>query len=410
MEYQLHSLKNGIRVLHKKGDANEISHCCVVINTGAREEDQDKVGLAHFIEHLFFKGTKNRNTNQILNRLEVVGGDINAYTTKEHTCLHASFLNQHLDRAAELLSDILFHSTFPEKEINKERGVILDEIDSYLDLPEEAIQDDFEGLLFKGHALGNNILGTAETVNKINKKDVINFLKNNYHTDEIIFAVDGGTDFKKIIAVAEKYFGHIKSNLRNFKRLKAKKNKAIQVVKNKSIVQSHAIIGSQCYGNMHSQKTAMLLLNNYLGGPGMSAKLNLEIREKHGICYTIESNYIPFSDTGIFSIYMGTDKEKMERCQQLVMKELKKLTDKKLGTISLHQAKQKFIGQISLAEENRLSVIISLAKNIIEEGKADSLTEIYKKINLVSAQDMLSVANEILSPVNLSSLTFLPES
>ena len=410
MEYQLHRLKNGIRVLHKKSDANDISHCCVVINTGAREEDQDKVGLAHFLEHLFFKGTANRNTNQILNRLEVVGGDINAYTTKEHTCIHASFLNQHLDRAAELISDILFHSTFPEKEIHKERGVILDEIDSYLDLPEEAIQDDFEGLLFKGHALGNNILGTAETINKINKKDVIKFLKNNYHTDEIIFAVDGGTDFQKIITIAEKYFGGIKTNLRNFKRLKAKKNKAIQVVKNKSIIQSHAIIGSQCYGNMHPQKTAMLLLNNYLGGPGMSAKLNLEIREKQGICYTIESNYIPFSDTGIFSIYMGTDKEKMERCQNLVLKELKKLTDKKLGAISLHQAKQKFIGQISLAEENRLSVIISLAKNIIEEGKADSLTEIYKKINLVSAQDILSVANEVLSPANLSSLTFLPES
>lgn len=409
MEYQLHSLKNGIRILHKQSNTNEISHCCVVINAGSREEDQNKIGLAHFLEHLFFKGTSHRNTNQILNRLEVVGGEINAYTTKEHTCIHASFLNQHLDRATELISDILFHSTFPDKEIKKEREVILDEIDSYLDLPEEAIQDDFEGIIFKGHALGNNILGTAESVKKINKKDIVNFLQKNYHTDEIVFAVDGGSDFQKVIAIAEKYFGVIKSNFRKIKREKSKKTKAVQVVKSKTIIQSHAIIGSQCYGNNHPNKTAMLLLNNYLGGPGMSSKLNLEIREKHGICYTIESNYIPFSDTGIFSIYMGTDKDKMEKCQSLVKKELEKLTNKKLGVTSLHQAKQKFIGQISLAEENRLSVIISLAKNILEEGKADSLVEIYKKINLVTASDILSVANDILMLNKLSSLTFLPE-
>ncbi len=339
----------------------------------------------------------------------MVGGEINAYTTKEHTCIHASFLNQHLDRAAELISDILFNSTFPDKEIKKEREVILDEIDSYLDLPEEAIQDDFEGIIFRGHALGNNILGTTESVKKINKKDILNFLKKNYHTDEIVFAVDGGSDFQKVIAIAEKYFGDIKSNFRKLKREKSKKTKAVQIIKSKTIIQSHAIIGSQCYGNDHPKKTAMLLLNNYLGGPGMSSKLNLEIREKHGICYTIESNYIPFSDTGIFSIYMGTDKDKMEKCQSLVKKELEKLSNKKLGVTSLHQAKQKFIGQISLAEENRLSVIISLAKNILEEGKADSLVEIYKKINLVTASDILSVANDILMLDKLSSLTFLPE-
>lgn len=409
MEYQLHSLKNGIRILHKHSNTNEISHCCVVINAGSREEDQNKIGLAHFLEHLFFKGTSHRNTNQILNRLEVVGGEINAYTTKEHTCIHASFLNQHLDRATELISDILFHSTFPDKEIKKEREVILDEIDSYLDLPEEAIQDDFEGIIFKGHALGNNILGTAESVKKINKKDIVSFLQKNYHTDEIVFAVDGGSDFQKVITIAEKYFGDIKSNFRKIKREKSKKTKAVQIIKSKTIIQSHAIIGSQCYGNNHPNKTAMLLLNNYLGGPGMSSKLNLEIREKHGICYTIESNYIPFSDTGIFSIYMGTDKDKMDKCQNLVKRELEKLTNKKLGVTSLHQAKQKFIGQISLAEENRLSVIISLAKNILEEGKADSLVEIYKKINLVTANDILSVANDILMLNKLSSLTFLPE-
>ncbi len=409
MEYQLYSLSNGIKVLHKPSPLTDITHSCIVINSGSRDEEKGKDGLAHFIEHLLFKGTSRRSTYQLLNRLEVVGGDINAYTTKEQTCVHASFLNQHLERAIDLFTDILFHSTFPVKEMKKEKEVILDEIDSYLDLPEEAIQDDFEALLFKKHSLGNNILGTAETVNKLTSTDIHQYIKNNYKTDEIILGVYGGSDFNKIITIAEKYLGGIKKN--NSKKIRQKplayKPSLIQVFK--PIVQSHAMIGNRCYSTHHKNKVAMLLLNNFLGGPGMSSKLNLEIREKHGICYSIESNYIPFSDTGTFSIYMGTDKDKMDKCQSLVNKELKKLRENKLGSTSLQQAKQKFIGQISLAEESRLSVLLAISKNILEEGKSDSLELIYKEINAITSSQILEVCNEIFDPKKLSYLTFSPE-
>src|SRR5476649_402494 len=210
-DYQVHTLANGIRILFKHSSSS-ITHCCFIVNAGSRDELEHQTGLAHFIEHLLFKETERRSTNQILNRLELVGADLNAYTTKEYTCIHASLLNQHLERAIDLFEDILFHSTFPEEEQEKERGVILDEIASYLDQPEEAIQDDFEGLLFKGHILGGNILGTPETVNRINKEDVRGFIANNYNTSQIILAVAGDYDFKKLVKLGEKYLGPILAN------------------------------------------------------------------------------------------------------------------------------------------------------------------------------------------------------
>src|SRR5882757_6689912 len=206
IEYQVYTLSNGIRILHKHSPS-AITHCCFVVNAGSRDEPEHKEGLAHFIEHLLFKETETRNTNQILNRLELVGADLNAYTTKEYTCIHASLLNQHLERTVDLFEDILFHSTFPEDEQEKERGVILDEIASYLDQPDEAIQDDFESLLFKDHPIGNNILGTTETVAKLNTVDIAQFISANYNTSEMIFAVFGDYDFKKVVKLAEKYFG-----------------------------------------------------------------------------------------------------------------------------------------------------------------------------------------------------------
>jgi predicted Zn-dependent peptidase len=409
MEYQLSTLPNGIRVLHKQQASTNIAHCCVVINSGSRDEREGKEGLAHFIEHLLFKGTEKRNTYHLLNRMEVVGGEINAYTTKEQTCVHASFLDQHLERAVELLADITFHSRFPQAELDKEKSVILDEIDSYKDLPEESIQDDFEELIFAGHTLGNNILGTEESVNRLSREDIFGYIAENYKTSEIILAVYGNFEWKKVMKMAEKYFGNVPVNNSERTRIAVTPYQVKILRVPKPIYQSHAMIGSRCYHLSDEKKTAMLLLNNYLGGPGMSSRLNLEIREKHGICYTIESNYTPMTDTGLFSIYMGTDKGKMDKCMTLVMKELKTLRENKLGTMALHQAKQKLIGQISLSEESRLSVIISIAKSILDHGTSDSLEEIYRKINAVTAEQLLEICNEILVPDYLSSLTFIPE-
>jgi predicted Zn-dependent peptidase len=408
IDYQVHTLSNGIRILLKHSPS-AITHCCFVVNAGSRDEPEHKEGLAHFIEHLLFKETERRNTNQILNRLELVGADLNAYTTKEYTCIHASLLRQHLERTVDLFEDILFHSTFPQEELEKERGVILDEIASYLDQPEEAIQDDFEELLFKDHALGKNILGTPDTVAVLNKVDINQFMEANYNTAEMVFAVFGDHDFDKLIKLAEKYFGVIPANHTKKDRLKPHDNKGERLNVSRPISQTHCIIGNRAYPSSHHHKTGLLLLNNLLGGMGMSNRLNLEIREKYGIAYTIESNYTPLSDTGIFSIYFGTDNEKAEKALKLVHKELKKLRDQKLGSLQLHQAKQKFIGQIALAEENRMGLIISMAKSLLDFDHVDTLEQVFEKINATTAEQLLEISNHVFDNHSMTTLLFEPK-
>lgn len=406
IDYQVYTLANGIRILHKH-TPSPITHCCFIVNAGSRDESAGKEGLAHFIEHLLFKETERRNTSQILNRLELVGADLNAYTTKEYTCVHASLLKQHLERTMDLFEDILFHSVFPEEEMEKERGVILDEIASYLDQPEEAIQDDFEELLFNDHPIGKNILGTPESVEGITKADIDNFIAANYNTSQMVFAVFGDYDLKKVSKLADKYFGPIPANNAQKMRLTPVANSAkISVVK-KPISQTHYVMGCGAYSLQHPERFGLLLLNNLLSG-GMSSRLNLEIREKHGIAYTIESSYTGFTDTGIFSIYFGTDKEKTEKAIRLVEKELKKLRDQPLGTLQLAQAKQKFIGQIALAEENRMSLIISMAKSLLDFNHIDSLDDIFAKINAVTSAQMLTISNEIFDADRMVTLQFEP--
>ncbi len=407
MDHQHYTLKNGIKILLNPVKS-AVSHCCLIINAGSRDEEIGRPGLAHFIEHLLFKQTKKRNTNQILNRLEIVGGDLNAYTTKEYTCLQASFLEPHLERAMDLLQDIAFFSTFPEEEMDKEKEVILDEIASYEDQPEEAINDDFEALIFDNHTLGENILGTPDTVKSFIKKDLTDFIAKNYNTHEIIFAVSGAYPLSKVSRLAEKYFGIIPENKTLKYRLAPENNPQITVTHKKPINQSHCMIGNVAYGFHHQYKTGLLLLNNLLGGTGMSSRLNLEIREKHGIAYTIESNYSPLSDTGLFSIYFGTDSEKVNKATKLIHKELKKLRENKLGIIQLSQAKQRFIGQIALGEENRMGVLISMAKSLLDYGKIDSLKEVFDKINRVTTDDLLEISNDIFNKDKLSILIFEP--
>ena len=408
MDYQVHQLQNGIRVLHKPSPSN-ISHACIIINAGSRDEDQSKDGMAHFIEHLLFKQTEKRNTNQILNRLELVGADLNAYTTKEYTCVHASFLKPHLERSLDLFEDILFHSVFPEEEMNKEKEVILDEISSYQDQPDEAINDDFEDLLFEGHPLGRNILGTPESVKGFKKKDIQLFMKSNYRTDEIIIGIFGDYDFKTVIRISEKLYGKVPANLTERVREKIGNYSPKHSIFSKPINQAHCVIGNRSYSFHHKHRTAFLLLNNLLGGTGMSSRLNLEIREKYGIAYTIESNYTPMSDSGIFSIYFGTDTEKTEKAIKLLEKELKKLRDQKLGPVQLQQAKHKFIGQIALGEENRMGLIISMSKSLLDFNRVDSLEEVFAKINKVTAPHLLEIANEMFDPTQLSTLIFNPK-
>ncbi len=407
MVYNVHTLPNGIRILHVPSPF-AISHACIIINSGSRDENASQSGLAHFIEHLIFKRTEKRSTNQILNRLESVGADLNAYTTKEYTCVHASFLNPYLDRTLELFNDIIFHSTFPEEEMEKEKSVILDEIASYLDQPEEAIYDDFEDLLFDGHPLGRNILGTTASVSKLSRKDIDDFMAANYHTDEIVIAVLGNYTLAKLTKIAQKYFGDIPANLMQRKRLVPATNPVVETTFEKPISQAHTVLGSQAYSLHHNHKTGLLLLNNLLGGNGMSSILNLQIREKHGIAYTIESGYSPLSDTGLFTIYFGTDKEKIDRALSLIYKEMKKLRERPLSEVQLQKAKNKFIGQIALGEENRIGLIVSMAKSLIDYDNIDDLQTVFRKIEAVTKAEMADIINEILNESNLSALTFYP--
>jgi predicted Zn-dependent peptidase len=407
MEYNVHTLPNGIRLLHVPAPS-AISHACIIINSGSRDEKADKSGLAHFIEHLIFKRTEKRNTNQILNRLESVGADLNAYTTKEYTCIHASFLNPYLDRTLELFNDIVFHSTFPEEEMEKEKSVVLDEIASYLDQPEEAIYDDFEDLLFAGHPMGRNILGDAESVSKISKADILEFIKENYHTDKIIIAVLGNYTLNKVAKIGARHYGDIPANLHQSSRIAPLKNVPVRQTFQKPIQQAHVMLGAQAYSLHHPYKTGLLLLNNLLGGTGMSSILNLQIREKYGIAYTIESGYSPLSDTGLFNIYFGTDKEKVDKAWSLISKEFKKIKDHPLTEVQLQKAKNRFIGQIALGEENRIGLIISMAKSLMDYDKIDDLKTVFNRIQAVTTTEMADIANEILDESNLTALTFYP--
>lgn len=407
MEYNVHTLDNGIRLLHVPSPS-AISHACIIINSGSRDEKANQMGLAHFIEHLVFKRTEKRNTNQILTRLESVGADLNAYTTKEYTCIHASFLNPYLDRTLELFNDIVFHSVFPEDELEKEKGVILDEITSYLDQPEEAINDDFEDQLFAGHPFGRNILGTPESVNGLSRADILEFIKDNYKTDEIVVAVIGNYPLQKLVKIGTKHFESVTPNLSIKNRIAPQPNAISNIVVNKQISQAHVMMGTQTYSLHHPYKAGLLLLNNMFGGTGMSSILNLQIREKYGIAYTIESNYSPLSDTGIFALYFGTDKEKVDKAFRLIYKEFKKFRENPLTEIQLQKAKSKFIGQIALGEENRIGLIISMAKSLIDYNKIDNLETVFNKIRAVSVGDMANIANEVLDEKNLSSLTFYP--
>lgn len=401
-------LENGIRILLNK-QKSSITHTCLIVNAGSRYEDLGEYGMAHFIEHLLFKRTERRSTNQILNRLEQVGGDLNAYTTKEYTCIHASFLKPHLERALDLFEDILFHSTFPENEIEKEKSVILDEIASYLDSPEESIMDDFEDVLFQNSGLGHNILGLKEDLNTIDKERIAQFISKHYNTDEMVIAISGDYSIEQIKRISHRIFGKIPARLNNRASQSVTQNKGVTMVVEKPINQAHYMLGTQTFGVYDDNKMALLLLNNMLGGIGMSSILNLGIREKYGIAYSIESNVSLYSDTGNFCIYLGTDAEKLNKAVSLVHKELKKLKNNLIAETQLKKAKEKFKGQIALAEEGRLNMIITEAKNILDYGEVITLQEVFRKIDTITVMDLATLANEFFQPERMVSLTFVPE-
>ncbi len=406
MEFYTHTLNNGIRIIHKP-ENGVVGYCGMIINAGSRDEEENEHGMAHFIEHVVFKGTKKRKAFHVLSRLEDVGGELNAYTTKEETCIYATYLKEDYERSMELIADITFHSVFPIKEIIKEKEVIIDEINSYKDSPAELIFDDFEELLYPNHPIGRNILGTPEILKSFNRDDIFKFISNNYHTDQIVFCSVGQQDFKKVVKLAEKYFGDIPENRRQVKRKPIEKHEPKIVRLNKDTYQSHIILGGTAYDYNHPKRLGLHLLNNLLGGPGMNSRLNMSLREKKGIAYNIESSYSAFYGTGVFSVYLGTDQKNVDKSLKIVFGELNKLRNQNLGTLQLHKAKRQLKGQIAISSENKESLMLNIGKSYLLYNKVDSLEYIYNKIDELTASDLLQIANECMNPDNMSQLIYL---
>lgn len=405
MEFAQHQLPNGIRIIHKPSTSS-VAHCALIINTGSRDEDIKEQGLAHFIEHVIFKGTKKRKAYHILSRMEDVGGELNAFTTKEETCIYSSFMPEYYERALELLKDITFESTFPAKELKKEKAVVIDEINSYKDNPSEQIFDDFEEQLFGNHPIGKNILGTPKLVQSFSKGDISAFIQRNYHTEEMVICSTGNISFDKLRKWAEKHFSDIPKSEQKKTRQSFNGYEPSHCKVAHNGYQTHCIIGNTAYPVDHPRKTAMVLLNNILGGPGMNSRLSLGIREKYGFTYSIESHYTPYSDTGIFNIYLASDNNKVERSIKLVKQELKKLREKVLGPQQLKKAKQQLIGQIAIAQESELNTMLALGKSVLLYNKVDTFEEVKAKIEKVSAADLQLAAQDIFNEKQLSTLVF----
>jgi predicted Zn-dependent peptidase len=406
MEYFSSVLPNGIKVVHQYVDS-PVAQCGIIINCGSRDEQPHEQGMAHFIEHTIFKGTKKRKSFHILSRLDDVGGEMNAYTTKEETAIHAAFLDQYYPRAIELISDILLNSTFPENELKKEKEVIIDEINSYNDTPSELIFDDFENLLFDGHPLGRNILGNPEDIRRFNRNDIKKFISRNYNTDQMVICSVGKISGQRFYHLAEHYFGSLASNPR--KHTREKFTGFIPQVKTieKTTFQAHCIIGGLAYDIYHPSRMGLILLNSILGGQSNNSRLNLSLRERNGIAYNLESSFTAYSDTGTVTIYFGTDKENLNRAITLINKEIKTLQTKYLGSIQLSKAKKQLIGQLAMSQENHEDLMLTLGKSFLVYNKMEGLDTISKQLNAITTSQILEIANEILDPDKLSVLTFI---
>ena len=459
MKYNTYTLDNGLRIIHLPSDS-QVVYCGYQINAGTRNEEPGEEGLAHFCEHVTFKGTERRKAWHILNCLESVGGDLNAYTNKEGTVYYSAILKEHIARAVDLLSDIVFHSVYPQAEIDKEVEVICDEIESYNDSPAEQIYDEFENILFKGSPLGHNILGTAEQVRSFKTEDALRFTRKLYRPDNAIFFAYGDIDFKKLVKLIQKALGEcpkgrelacsadcksaetpteeriaeetptgetpteeMEAGDANHKVQSSKFNvqsKEVQsskfnvqskvagqtIVMQKNTHQAHVMIGTRAYDVNDDRRMPLYLLNNMLGGPGMNAKLNLALREHNGLVYTVESTMVAYGDTGTWSIYFGCDEHDVKRCLRLVRKELDKFMQKPLSDAQLKAAKKQIKGQIGVACDNRENFALDFGKSFLHYGWEKNVDRLYEQVDEITATQIQAVAQELFDKDRLTTLIF----
>lgn len=401
----IHTLPNGLRIIHEPS-ASKVAYCGFAVDAGTRDEGENEQGMAHFVEHLIFKGTQKRKAWHILNRMENVGGDLNAYTNKEETVVYAAFLTGHFDRAAELLADIVFHSTFPQNEIEKETEVIIDEIQSYEDTPSELIFDDFEDMIFRNHPLGRNILGRPEQLKTFRSEDAASFTSRFYRPSNMVFFILGNFDFRKIVRRIEKLTADILPAEVENRRTPPPLYVPERLVVPKETHQAHVMIGSRGYNAYDDKRTALYLLNNILGGPGMNSRLNVSLRERRGLVYTVESNLTSYTDTGAFCVYFGTDPDDVDTCLRLTYKEMKRMRDVKMTSSQLAAAKKQLIGQIGVASDNNENNALGMAKTFLHYNKYESSESVFRRIEALTAEELLEVANEMFAEEYLSTLIY----
>ena len=406
MTYNIHTLSNGLRIIHAPNQS-AVAYCGFAVDAGTRDEADHEQGMAHFVEHLLFKGTKKRHAWHILNRMENVGGDLNAYTNKEETIVYSAFLTEHFPRAVELLADIVFHSTFPQQEIDKEVEVIIDEIQSYEDSPSELIFDDFEELLFPNHPLGRNILGKPDLLHQFKSEDALRFTSRYYRPENVIFFVQGNVDFKRVVRLVERATADVAPSTESYSRRRPDLYVPRSLTLHRDTHQAHVMIGSRGYDAHDEKRTALYLLNNILGGPGMNSRLNVSLRERSGLVYNVEANLTSYTDTGVFCIYFGTEHDHVDRCIRLVKKELKRLCEKPLSTNQLNAAKKQIIGQIGVARDNAESTALGMAKTFLHYNKMDDPQEVFQRIEALTSKELWEVSNEMFAEEQLSTLIYL---
>ena len=406
MAYNTFILPNGLRIIHAPCPTN-VAYCGYAVDAGTRDEQSQEQGMAHFVEHLIFKGTHKRKAWHILNRMENVGGDLNAYTNKEETVIYSAFLKEHFGRAVELLTDIVFNSVFPQAEIDKEVEVIIDEIQSYEDSPADLIFDDFEELIFPGHPLGRNILGQPQLLRGFRSEHALDFTHRYYRTTNMVFFVLGNLDFKKVVHTVEKAVADIPySEVTDYRRQAPFAYQPQHLTLKKDTHQSHVMIGSRGYDAYDERRTGLYLLNNLLGGPGMNSRLNVSLREKRGLVYSVEANLTSYTDTGTFCIYFGCDPEDTDDCIELVHKELKRLCDVRLTSTQLAAAKKQIIGQIGVASDSFENNALNMGKCFLHYRKYEEKEEVFARIEALTAKELQDIANDRFNEAVLSSLVY----
>ena len=405
MEYSTHTFGNGLRLIHAWNNS-PVTYCGYAIDAGTRDEDEEYPGIAHLVEHLIFKGTQKRHAWHILNRMENVGGDLNAYTNKEETVVYSTFLTEHLPRAVELLTDIVFHSTFPQREMDKEVEVVIDEIDCYEDSPSDLIFDDFEEMLFPSHPLGRNILGKPDKLRLYKSKDVLSFTTRYYVPCNMVFFCQGSTPFQKVVRLLEKAMADVPARNLIKERTAPIPGKPYSHTVHRDTHQAHVITGCMGYNSDNPRRSALYLLNNILGGPGMNSRLNVSLREKRGLVYNVEANLSSYTDTGIFSIYFGCDARQVDHCIELTRKELQKLCEKPMNDMQLRAAKKQIIGQLGVAGDNFENTALDMGKLFLHYGRYEKLDTVVKRIDSLTTKELWEVSNELFSQDNFWTLIY----